>query len=133
MPPSGGRPRVEGRGAATDSPTSNHNVSGANAKSRAAREIFVNARRPALDQAAVDSEGPSPQDLRRFGRETAWCPDCGAETFDDAERCPRCGSWIGGGTLGRPPLEGWLARRWLVLVALGALAALLLAFLGLRP
>ena len=74
-------------------------------------------------------EGPSPEDLERFSDATAYCPDCGAEMWDQAEICPACGAAVGGGTLSRPPLEHWLRRRWLILVAMAALAAFLLAVL----
>ena len=76
-------------------------------------------------------EDPSPEDLERFDRETAFCPLCGAEIWDQAEFCPACGDHVGGGTVGRPPLEGWLRRRWLVAVALISAVALLAAILGL--
>lgn len=76
-------------------------------------------------------EDPSPEDLERFGGETAFCPLCGAEIWDQAEFCPACGDHVGGGTAGRPPLEGWLRSRWLVAVALISAAALLGAILGL--
>ncbi len=26
----------------------------------------------------------------------AECPKCGAEVYDDIEKCPHCGEWIGG-------------------------------------
>ena len=81
----------------------------------------------------MDPEGPGPEDLRRFGGETARCPECSAEIWDDAERCPRCGSWVDGPAMGRTALEGWLKKRWLLLVTLAAVAALLLAFLGRIP
>ncbi len=77
-------------------------------------------------------EGPSPEDLERFGGETAHCPRCGAEIWDQAEFCPDCGDQVGGQTTSRPPLEGWLRHRWLALIGLLALAAFLLWILGLR-
>ena len=75
----------------------------------------------------VIDEDPSPQDIERFGGDTAYCPACGAEVFDQAEACPACGSWIGGATESRPPLDAARRRRWLVLAGLAALAALLAA------
>ena len=64
-------------------------------------------------------EGPSQADLDRFGGDdqSAWCPECGAEVWDDAEYCPACGDQIGGRTSGRRPVERELRRRWFVLVA----------------
>jgi hypothetical protein len=73
-------------------------------------------------------EDPSPDDLERFDRDTAYCPDCGAEIWDQAEFCPACGGYVGGRTLSRPPLDSWLRHRWLVLVALAALVAFFLVW-----
>ncbi len=74
-------------------------------------------------------EDPSREDIERFGGESAWCPECGQEVWDLAEFCPACGAQVGSRTLSRPPVEAWLARRWLVLVAIAALAAFLAAVL----
>lgn len=71
-------------------------------------------------------EGPSADDLDRFSDELAFCPDCGSRIWDQAEICPVCGSLVGGRTTGRPPVDGWLRRRWLVLVAIIALIAFVL-------
>ncbi|MEL6330226.1 MAG: hypothetical protein AAFR38_11240 [Planctomycetota bacterium] len=38
-----------------------------------------------------DHEGPSEADLERFGGETKRCPECGAEVYDQAAACHRCG------------------------------------------
>ena len=73
-------------------------------------------------------EDPSPGDLERFGHDSAYCPECGAEIWDQAEFCPACGGQVGGRTLGRPPLDTWLQRRWLILVAVAALAAFILVW-----
>ena len=74
----------------------------------------------------MNDEGPSPEDLDRFSGDTAHCPDCGAEIWDQAEFCPECGNHVGGETLSRPPLERWMRHRWLMLVALLALLAFVL-------
>ena len=41
-------------------------------------------------------EDPSPEDIERFGddRDTGYCPSCGAEIWDEAELCPKCGQFI---------------------------------------
>ena len=46
---------------------------------------------------SVRDLGPSPEDLERFGdqHQHGWCPQCGAEVWDDAEFCPECGDQIG--------------------------------------
>jgi hypothetical protein len=46
-------------------------------------------------------EGPSPEDLRRFGSATAYCPDCRAEIWDQADVCPKCYAYLGGDTARR--------------------------------
>jgi hypothetical protein len=74
-------------------------------------------------------EGPSDDDLERFSGETAYCPHCGAEIWDQAEFCPECRQAIGNDLLSRPPVEAWVHRRWYVAVALIVLAALLLLIL----
>lgn len=44
------------------------------------------------DEDQTDPEGPSAEDLERFGGETAGCPSCRREIFDDAAFCPYCGN-----------------------------------------
>lgn len=68
-------------------------------------------------------EGPSAEDLERFGGETIRCRRCGAEVYDEAEWCHRCGEVFGEGERRLP--------RWAVVAGIVALAAFLLAF-GLR-
>ena len=69
-------------------------------------------------------EGPSSEDLDRFGDDTAHCPECGAEIWDQAEVCPKCRAYIGGNTSTRKPIESWMQRRWMLLI----IVALLIAF-----
>ena len=71
--------------------------------------------------------GPGPEDLRRFGGETACCPECGREVWDQAEVCPACGAYLAGATTSRPPRRQGFRRRLLILAALLAMAALILA------
>ena len=78
----------------------------------------------------IEDEGPSPEDIERFSGETAYCPQCGAEVWDQAERCPACGEAVGGDVSSRPPLERWWRQRWVLLVALLALVAFLIAVLA---
>ena len=78
----------------------------------------------------MDMEGPGPEDLRRFSGETAHCPHCGAPVWDEAGICPDCGAILGGDTVSRPPLQRRLRRRWLLVVVLVALAALLIGVIG---
>lgn len=69
-----------------------------------------------------DDEYPDEDDLDDEISETLPCPECGAEVYEDSDRCPACGAYITQLTatgVGRLP---W----WAVL---GLLAALLAAFL----
>ena len=70
-------------------------------------------------------EDPSDADVERFGDETAYCPDCGARVWDEADICPKCHAYIGGQTLSRPPTEHGLRKRWLAVIAIILLLAML--------
>lgn len=39
----------------------------------------------------LDPEGPSAEDLDRFGSEFKACPACGSDVFDQSELCQACG------------------------------------------
>ena len=70
----------------------------------------------------LDPEGPGPEDLADLGTDettdVAPCPACGAEIYEDADRCPRCGEYISRGAAPRWP---W----WMLAGGLAALAAVL--------
>lgn len=66
-------------------------------------------------------EGPSSEDLARFGGEEVTCPECGQALWDQASVCPGCGAAVEGESLGRPARR----RKWAVLLALGTAAAFL--------
>lgn len=68
---------------------------------------------------APDPEGPSPEDLERFGDEFRTCPSCGSDVYDQAELCHVCGHAFEE-PAGKPPV-------WILIV----LAIALLAMLGL--
>ncbi len=80
-----------------------------------------------LDDVDELDSGPSPEDLRRFGGETAYCPECGGEVWDQAEVCPACGAYLAGAPTSRPPHRQVFRQRLLILVALVAIVALILA------
>jgi uncharacterized protein (DUF983 family) len=40
-------------------------------------------------------EGPSPDDIERFGDVTVTCPECGTAMFDDVAICWKCGHAVG--------------------------------------
>jgi hypothetical protein len=71
-------------------------------------------------------EGPGPDDLRRFGDDTAYCPECGAEIYDQAEICPDCGAYLTRGPISRPPVEDWFRRRWILLIVIVVIVAFLM-------
>ena len=81
-------------------------------------------------------EGPSLEDLRRFGSEadtTAYCPECGAEVYDDADACPKCFTWITGRTLRKPPEDLAMQKRVrqvIVFVTLLTMFPIVLRLLG---
>lgn len=43
----------------------------------------------------LDPDGPSAEDLDRFGSELDTCPSCGSSIYDQAEMCPQCGEYLG--------------------------------------
>ena len=43
----------------------------------------------------LDPEGPSAQDLDRFGSELDTCPNCASTIYDQSEMCPECGWYLG--------------------------------------
>lgn len=74
-----------------------------------------------LDE-GLDPDGPSAEDLERFGSETDACPECGSEVYDQAELCHVCGHAIERGPGSIPTWVG-------VAAAVGVLG-LLLVVLG---
>lgn len=81
----------------------------------------------------MKDEGPSRQDIERFNRETAYCPDCGAEVWDQAEVCPKCFAYLGGETSTRPPIRKTMDHKWLILLILAVLVSFVWVFLRSRP
>ena len=73
-------------------------------------------------------EGPSDEDLARFGDDTGFCPHCGEEVYDDAPACPHCGERLDT-VLRRSPVETALQRRLVVIVIVAVLIAFCMAVL----
>ena len=73
-------------------------------------------------------EGPSIDDLNRFGSDEAHCPECGEEIYDQAEFCPKCNAYLAGNTSSRPPIESDFRGRWFVLIAIIVLIAFILMY-----
>lgn len=63
-------------------------------------------------QGEVD-EGPSAEDVERFGGVTHACPSCGTEVYDDVDLCWKCGASMRRRS-GGPP--GWVLVTALMLV-----------------
>lgn len=57
----------------------------------------------------LDDDGPSAEDLDRFGDEFITCPNCSKAIYDQSEICPYCGNAVIGGDSG-PGL-------WVIVVA----------------
>lgn len=56
-----------------------------------------------------DDEGPSAEDLERFGDVTQKCPNCGTEIFDDVAVCWKCGESIMATREVNPAWRIWVA------------------------
>lgn len=69
----------------------------------------------------LDPEGPSADDLARFGDEFITCPSCKHSMYDQAELCPHCGH-----AMESPPAR---VPIWVMITAVAMLGLLLLAFL----
>jgi len=81
--------------------------------------------KPVIGRCHMIDEGPSEDDLARFDDTSARCDQCGAEMYDDAEMCPKCGAFQIRGPEGdtRNPF-----RKYRVLMVV-VVALLLLSFL----
>jgi hypothetical protein len=75
----------------------------------------MSARRKGRPQ---NDEGPSDEDLERFGDVTQTCPKCGVTLYDDVVVCWKCGHALLTRPKG-PPL-------WVVIVAIMMAAVLVL-------
>lgn len=84
-------------------------------------------------------EGPSPEDIARFGGEgdddgddVMYCPDCGAEVFQDVGVCPKCLNPIGASVARRRPVrektKGRFTSLIIVLVIIGFFLVFVLQF-----
>lgn len=58
-----------------------------------------------------DHEEPSIEDLERFGHQSAYCPTCGAEVWDDAQHCSDCGAYFEMASPD-PPVVRDMKRAW---------------------
>lgn len=75
------------------------------------------------DRSHEIDEGPSEEDIARFGDVTVRCRECGTELYDDVAVCWNCGRAVGGSDeAGRLP---W----WALVAAILAAAAMLFLLL----
>ncbi|MDX2017179.1 MAG: zinc ribbon domain-containing protein, partial [Planctomycetota bacterium] len=58
-------------------------------------------------------EGPQAEDLERFGHATVKCPKCGAEVYDEAEWCHKCGA-----VLSASEETGSSTPKWVMITAI---------------
>ncbi|MEM7755843.1 MAG: hypothetical protein AAF297_09440 [Planctomycetota bacterium] len=68
----------------------------------------------------LDPEGPSADDLDRFGDESIKCWKCGADYYDQLDACPHCNAEPGKAGSGMP--------AWMWVVAAGGMVAFLWVF-----
>ena len=69
-----------------------------------------------------DDDGPSAEDIERFGGETRTCPECGKEVFDDSAVCYHCGHAFEGTAEGAPDKT----KTWVLVVVIVMVAAFVL-------
>ena len=90
--------------------------------------MMLDVRRSAcFDDVMHVDEDPSPEDIERFSRGEAYCPECGAELSDLADICPHCGAWLPRGPDRHHPEAAAMRRKMIIIITI----ATLIAFLGL--
>lgn len=70
-------------------------------------------------------DGPSLDDLNRFGRDTGYCPHCGAEVYDQAVFCPKCERPIEGEVRSERNTSPEFNAKWVALIAVVVILGLL--------
>jgi len=70
-------------------------------------------------------EGPSDEDVERFGDATVACPSCGTELYDDVALCYKCGRALNADDDTKVPGKGALLIVILVILAITGAAAYL--------
>ncbi len=66
----------------------------------------------------LDPDGPSAEDLDRFGDEFITCPNCHKSVYDQTEMCPYCGHGVSD-PVSRAPI-------WTIVVVLALIAVFVL-------
>jgi DNA-directed RNA polymerase subunit RPC12/RpoP len=99
---------------------------------------------PEDDDLDEDGEGFEDLEYDQDDTDQAVCPHCGAEVYDDADRCPKCGQNIVGGSdpggprpasgparHGESPVATW--PTWVIVTAIVLAIAFLLFYLTTSP
>lgn len=71
-----------------------------------------------------DFEGPSDEDIARFGGDEDTCPECGVEVYHDVAMCPSCGSAIADRQESGAPAKPWIGPVAIVAIIAFAFAVL---------
>ncbi len=71
--------------------------------------------RPKSPPREID-EGPSDEDIQRFGDVTRTCPECHKEVFDDAAICYHCGHAFERTTAGSTKASRWVVGTIVVII-----------------
>lgn len=69
----------------------------------------------------LDPQGPSREDMERFGDEFVTCPECGSLVYDQAEVCQACGRALHDEPKGTP--------MWAIGIGAGLVAAMVAGYL----
>jgi len=104
MPLLSGRPRAFGRGLAVSRPYASR----------------MDWEDPDISE-GLDDDGPSAEDLDRFGDEFIACPNCGKAIYDQSEICPYCGQAVMADQSG--------SKLWVMVVALIVAVAFILVLI----
>jgi hypothetical protein len=73
-------------------------------------------------------EGPSDDDLARFGSDDTLCPDCGARVWDQADICPKCFAFVGDGHARRSPIQQYMHQKMMLLIIIILLIAMMVVY-----
>ena len=73
-----------------------------------------------------DSDDPDVDECDDDSEDTVVCPECGADVYEDAGRCPVCGLYL------TPDTSPWSNRSgiWIVISLLGIVAVIAVLILG---
>lgn len=80
-------------------------------------------------------EGPSPEDIERFGGDDDYdedvitCPSCGAEVWHEVSVCPKCRIPIGVHSGRQSPQQKYFQDRTTVLVIVLVIVGLIISYL----